>query len=401
MRGDVPMDRVILIKYGELSTKKANRNFFINTLYNNVRDKLVGFDVKIHKDRARMTIEFLEKDLDSIKTIIDHIFGIHTYHIATVVPTEDAIIQRKVLEVASENSFSTFKIETRRSDKSFPIHSQDYNRVLGGFLLKNIPNISVDVHHPDMWITVEVREHNSYIYYQSFQGSGGYPVGTQPKGMLMLSGGIDSPVAGYLAMKRGMVLEAVYFEAMPHTSIEARNKVIQLCKKLSVYTNHIHLHIVNFTPIQEEIYKNCREDYCITIMRRMMYRIMEQIAKMHKGLVIVNGESVGQVASQTLTSMSVINSVTSMPVIRPVACFDKLEIIDIARKIDTYDISIIPYEDCCTVFVPKHPVINPKLDTAIREENKFDYSSMIDQAVHSIQTITISEHMQNEFEDLL
>ena len=198
-----------------------------------------------------------------------------------------------------------------------------------------------------------------------------------------------------------MTLDAVYFEAMPHTSIEARNKVISLCKKLSSYTDHINLHIVNFTPIQEEIYKNCREDYMITIMRRMMYRIMDKLCKKYKGLVIVNGESVGQVASQTLTSMNVINSVTNLPVIRPVACFDKLEIMDIARDIDTYETSIIPYEDCCTVFVPKHPVINPKLGTCIEEESKFDYESMIDKCVEELNTIKVTDEVEKEFSDLL
>ena len=395
------MNQVILIKYGELTTKKANRSFFMNTLYQNICDKLSSFDVKIHKDRARMTIEFLEKDLKEIQKRIDKVFGIHAYHVATVVESKDESIQKTLLEIVSKEKFSTFKIETRRSDKTFPIHSQDYNRILGGLLLKNIPNISVDVHHPDLWITVEIREKNTFIYFQTHSGSGGYPVGTQQKGMLMLSGGIDSPVAGYLAMKRGMTLDAVYFEAMPHTSIEARNKVISLCQKLSEYTHKIHLHIMNFTPIQEEIYKNCREDYMITIMRRMMYRIMERLAKQQKGLVIVNGESIGQVASQTLTSMSVINSVTNMPVIRPVACFDKLEIMDIARKIDTYDISIIPYEDCCTVFVPKHPVINPKLETCIEEENKFDYEPMINTIVENKQTLVITQEDSSAFSDLL
>ena len=395
------MDRVILIKYGELSTKKANRNFFINTLYNNLKSKLVGYEVKIHKDRARMYVEFLEKDLDSIKNIVSKVFGIHTYHIAYIVETEDKLIQDKVLNTVRDMEFSTFKVETRRSDKSFSIHSQDYNRVLGGLILKNIDGVKVDVHNPDLWITVEIREKTSFIYFNSYKGSGGYPVGTQSKGMLMLSGGIDSPVAGYLAMKRGMTLDAVYFEAMPHTSIEARNKVISLCKKLSCYTDHINLHIVNFTPIQEEIYKNCREDYMITIMRRMMYRIMDKLCDTYKGLVIVNGESVGQVASQTLTSMNVINNVTNKPVIRPVACFDKLEIMDIARNIDTYDISIIPYEDCCTVFVPKHPVINPKLGTCIEEENRFDYESMIDTCIESINTIKVTDKKENEFSNLL
>lgn len=395
------MKRVILIKYGELSTKKGNRNFFINTLYNNVKNKLKKFDVVIRKDRARMYIEFMEKDLEAIKKIVDKIFGIHMYHIAYVVETSEESIKSTLLDVISTMSFKTFKVETKRSDKTFPINSQEFNRVLGGLILKNIDNISVDVHNPELWIKVEIREKNSFIYFNSFSGAGGYPVGTQPKGMLMLSGGIDSPVAGYLAMKRGVVLDCVYFEAIPHTSIEARNKVITLCKKLACYTDKINLHIVNFTPIQEEIYKNCREDYCITIMRRMMYRIMELIVNKYKGYVIVNGESIGQVASQTLTSMSVINSVTNVPVIRPVACLDKLEIIDIARKIDTYETSILPFEDCCTVFVPKHPAINPRLDVAISEENKFDYKAMVINCVESINTIKISSDDSLEFSDLL
>ncbi len=395
------MDRVILIKYGELSTKKANRNFFINTLYKNLKSKLSGYEVKIHKDRARMYIEFLEKDLDSIKSIVSKVFGIHTYHIAYIVDTDDKTIQDKVLSSVKLEAFKTFKIETKRSNKNFPIHGQDYNRVLGGLILKNIDGVSVDVHNPQLWITVEIRDKNTFIYFNSYTGSGGYPVGTQSKGMLMLSGGIDSPVAGYLAMKRGMTLDAVYFEAMPHTSIEARNKVITLCRKLSSYCDHINLHIVNFTPIQEEIYKNCREDYIITIMRRMMYRIMDKLCKKYNGLVIVNGESVGQVASQTLTSMNVINSVTNVPVIRPVACFDKLEIMEIARNIDTYETSIIPYEDCCTVFVPKHPVINPKLGIAVSEEAKFDYESMIDNCIETLNTIVITSEEDNQFSDLL
>ena len=395
------MNRVILIKYGELSTKKGNRNFFVKTLYDNVKNKLKNYDVKISKDRARMYIEFLDSDLDSIKKVIDRIFGIHMYHIAYIVDTNSETIKSSVLEIVKSVNFKTFKVETKRSDKSFPIGSQEFNHVLGGVILKNIENVKVDVHNPELLVQVEIREKNTYIYLNSYKGSGGYPVGTQPRGLLMLSGGIDSPVAGYLALKRGVKLDAVYFEAIPHTSLEARNKVIELCKKLAAYTDNINLHIVNFTPIQEEIYKNCREDYCITIMRRMMYRIMEKLANKYKGLAIVNGESIGQVASQTLTSMNVINSVTNIPVIRPVACLDKLEIMDIARKIDTYETSILPYEDCCTVFVPKHPVINPRIDISIYEEEKFNYREMIDTAVESINTIKVSEDMDNEFNDLL
>ncbi len=395
------MDKVILIKYGELSTKSGNRNYFINTLYRNIENKLRKYEVKIHKDRARMYIEFLEKDLDSIKSIIDKIFGIHKYHIASIVDVNDEIIQKKVLEIVKLEKFSTFKVEVKRSNKKFPISSMDYNRVLGGLILKNIPSISVDVHHPELLIKIEIREKETFIYCNQYLGSGGYPVGTQQRGLLMLSGGIDSPVAGYLSLKRGVIVDCVYFEAIPHTSIEARNKVISLCRKLVSYTDRIHLHIVNFTPIQEAIYKNCREDYCITIMRRMMYRIMDRICSLYDAKVIINGESIGQVASQTLTSLSVINSVTNVPVIRPLACFDKLEIIDIAKKIDTFDISIIPYEDCCTVFVPKHPVINPRLDVCLEEEEKFDYQSMIEIAVESINTISIVENESLEFSNYL
>ena len=395
------MDKVILIKYGELSTKKGNLNFFIKTLFNNLKNKLRDYDVLISKDRARMYIEFKDSELEDIKNIIDKTFGIHMYHIANIVDTNLEVIKSSVLEIVKNEKFSTFKVETKRSDKTFEVHSQDMNHVLGGVILRNIPNIKVDVRNPELLVQVEIREKHSYIYLNSYKGIGGYPVGTQPRGMLMLSGGIDSPVAGYLAMKRGVKLDCVYFEAIPHTSIEARNKVVDLCRKLAEYTDNINLHVVNFTPIQEEIYKNCREDYCITIMRRMMYRIMEKLSKKYKGYAIVNGESIGQVASQTLTSMNVINSVTNMPVIRPVACLDKLEIMEIARKLGTYEISILPFEDCCTVFVPKHPVINPTIETSIEEENKFDYMSMIDEAVKTINTIKVKVEKNSEYSDLL
>ena len=394
------MDKVILIKYGELSTKKGNRNFFINTLSNNVYNKLSKYDISIRKDRAHMYIEFKDSEFDSIKKDIDKVFGIHKYNIATIVPNDIDMIKDIVLKMVKEENPNTFKIETKRSNKNFPNDSLEVNNIVGGHVLRNTDNIKVDVHNPDMLVKIEIRDESTYIYYKEYNGAGGYPVGTQPTGMLMLSGGIDSPVAGYLAMKRGVKLECVYFEAIPHTSLDARNKVIELTRKLSEYQGSINLHVVNFTKIQEAIYRNCREDYCITIMRRMMYRIMEKICKSHKGLVIVNGESVGQVASQTLTSMNVINSVTNMPVIRPVACLDKLEIIDIARRIDTYETSILPYEDCCTIFVPKHPVINPRMDTAIEEENKFDYNTMIDEAIDNINTIKVTSKTE-EFSDLL
>ena len=395
------MKRVILIKYGELTTKKGNRNFFVNLLYKSIQNKLKNYDVIIFKDLSRMYIEFNENDLNEILKRVNNIFGIHEYLVAYKINTDEEEIKSKVLEIVKEENFSSFKVETKRSYKDFPIPSLEFSKQLGGLILKNIENIKVDVHNPDLLVNVEIRKDYTYIYTNYYYGLGGYPNNTLGKGMLMLSGGIDSPVAAYLAMKRGVHIEALYFEAIPHTSINARNKVIDLCKKLSVYTTSIKLHIVPFTEIQEEIYKTADPEYVITIMRRMMYRITERMAKRRKCLAIINGESIGQVASQTLTSMKVINNVTNYPVIRPVACLDKLEIMEIARKIDTYDISILPYEDCCTVFVPKHPVINPKLDLCEDMETRFDYQTLINKCLKNIKTITITENDKKEFEDLL
>ena len=384
------MNRVVLIKYGELTTKKDNRKFFINTLYNNIKKKLENIDVNISRDISRMYIEFNDKDIDIILEKLNLVFGIHTYQVAYKVDTDIDTIKEVALDIMKDKT-GTFKVETKRSDKSFPIESIDFSRTIGGVVLKGNSNLLVDVHNPDTTLSIEILSRYTYIYTNKYYGLGGYPVGVQSKGMLMLSGGIDSPVAGFLALKRGVKLDAVYFEAIPHTSLEARCKVIELSKKLCNYCDSMKLHIVPFTKIQEEIYKECNPEYVITIMRRMMYRIMEKLAKKNKGLIIVNGESIGQVASQTLTSMSVINSVTNMPVIRPVACLDKLEIIDIAKKIDTYDISILPYEDCCTVFVPRHPVINPNKQRCIEMEESFDYQTMINEAIRTVQTIKISD----------
>ena len=394
------MERVVLIKYGELTTKKGNRKFFINTLYQNIKKKLDGLNVKISRDISRMYIEFSDDEIDLVLKKLNQVFGIHTYQVAYKIETDLEAIKNLAKDIMSEKS-GTFKVETKRANKNFPIQSTEFSRQLGGLILKNNSNLTVDVHNPDTTLVVEILDRYTYLYTDQYYGLGGYPVGVQSKGMLMLSGGIDSPVAGFLALKRGVKIDAVYFEAIPHTSLEARNKVIELSRKLCQYTDTIKLHIVPFTNIQEAIYKECNPEYCITIMRRMMYRIMEKLAKKNKGLVIINGESIGQVASQTLTSMSVINSVTNMPVIRPVACLDKLEIIDIAKKIDTYDISILPYEDCCTVFVPKHPVINPNINECLINEEKFDYEVMIEDTVNNTNTIVITEKTDENFSNLL
>ena len=382
--------KIILIKYGELTTKKDNRKVFINILYNNIKKALVDYKVNIIKTRDRMYIETTE-NIDEIVDILKNIFGIHSIVVATRVNTNIEEIEATVLEVVKTIDFTTFKVETNRADKSFPINSMDFSRRIGSLVLKNIEGKKVDVHNPDYLLHIEIRKDYTYIYHKEVKASGGYPVSVAGKGLLMLSGGIDSPVAGYLAMKRGIKIECVYFESPPHTSIMAKNKVKKLVEELTKYDASITLNVVKFTDIQEAIYKNIDPTYMITIMRRMMYRISEKIMEKTSCLCLINGESVGQVASQTLTSMSVINSVTNVPVIRPVACLDKLEIIDISRKIGTYETSILPYEDCCTIFLPKHPVINPKLEKAIEYENSFDYQELIKEAINSREIITIDK----------
>lgn len=390
------MEKIILIKYGELTTKKNNRNLFINLLYENIKNKLKNYDVKIVKNRVRMFIE-TNDNIDEIVNILSNIFGIHSIVVAYKVDNNIDSIKTNVLDIVKNIEFKTFKVETKRSDKRFPIPSMEFNNVIGGLILKNISNVKVDVHNPEYELKIEIREDYAYIYTKELKGAGGYPVGVAGKGLLMLSGGIDSPVAGYLAMKRGIKIECIYFESPPHTSIQAKNKVKKLVEKLSKYNSNIVLNIINFTEIQEAIYKYCPKEYMITIMRRMMYRISEQVARKRKALVIINGESVGQVASQTLNSMNVINNVTNYPVIRPVSCLDKLEIIDISKKIDTYETSILPYEDCCTIFLPKHPVINPILEKALDYENNFDYEMLINNAVNNVETIVIDKE-NNKFD---
>lgn len=385
------MDKMILIKYGELTTKKANRNLFISHLYKDIKDKLKDYSINIIKDNSRMYIE-TNDDIESITNILTKVFGIHSIVIAYKVNTNTDIIKEKVLEVVKNINFKTFKVDTKRSYKEFPYTSMEFNNVIGGLILKSIPNISVDVHNPEYTLKLEIRNDYTYIYTKEIMGAGGYPNGVAGKGLLMLSGGIDSPVSGYLAMKRGIKLECIYFESPPHTSIQAKNKVKSLVKKLTNYQSEIKLYVVNFTKIQEEIYKNADPEYMITIMRRMMYRISEKIIKRNNLYVLINGESVGQVASQTLTSMNVINNVTNIPVLRPVCCMDKLEIIDIAKKIDTYETSILPYEDCCTIFLPKHPVINPTLDKCLLYETLFDYEELINEAINNIEIIKINNN---------
>ena len=395
------MKKLIIIKYGELTTKKDNINFFIKTLKTNLEETLSNYKCEISYDKGRMFIES-DDDLEIIKDKVKNTFGIHEINIAYKLDNTDFDnIATNLLKLIEDKQFETFKVETKRSNKNYPMDSMEISRKLGGVVLKNKQGVKVDVHNPEVLINVEIRFDAAFIYFEKEKGLGGYPVGTLGKGLLMLSGGIDSPVAGYMALKRGVRLEAIYFDAPPHTSEAAKNKVINLAKKLANYSGYVKLHVINFTEVEENILKNCPRDYLITIMRRMMYRISETIAIRNNCKCLVNGESIGQVASQTLTSMSAIGRVVNIPVIRPVACLDKLDIIDIAKDIDTYDISIEPYEDCCTIFVPDHPVINPEYELCEEYENNFNWQDMIKKCIEEETVIKIENKISEEHSSIL
>ena len=392
------MKKLIIIKYGELTTKHDNINFFIKTLKNNIESSLSGIDNKITYDVGRM---FIETDkYDEVVKKLTNTFGIHEINIAYEIDDRSLDnISKVLIELLSDKDFNTFKVVTKRSDKSYPIKSMDVSKSLGGDVLKNKKTVKVDVNNPELLINVEIRNNKAYLYFEKVEGIGGYPVGTLGKGMLMLSGGIDSPIAGYLAMKRGIRIEGVYFDSPPHTSIDAKNKVLELASILSSYSGYVKLHVIHFTEIQEAIYRYCPKEYMITIMRRMMYRIAEKLAHKNNCKAIINGESVGQVASQTLTSMAAINEVIKMPVLRPVCCYDKIEIIDLAKRIGTYDVSIRPFQDCCTIFVPEHPVINPEIEKAREYEQAFDFETLINEAVKNDEVIKLP--LENKFDDIL
>ena len=388
------MDKLILIKYGELTTKKDNRKFFIKELVNNIRKKIDDIEIEYSLDRMYIKSNNIDDTISKLKEV----FGIYSIIECYKVNTNIDEIKDTILNLLKNKNFKTFKVVTKRSDKSFPISSMEFSSKIGGVILKNIES-KVDVHNPDIYVNIEIKNGYTYIYTNEIKGLGGYPVGVQGKGLLMLSGGIDSPVAGYLALKRGIDVECIYFDSPPHTSIEAKNKVIDLANILNKYSGKIKIFVVPFTKLQETIYKNVQNEYMITIMRRMMYRIAHKLALKNKCKVIINGESIGQVASQTLTSINTINSVTNFPIIRPVCCLDKLEIIEISKKIGTYDISIRPYEDCCTVFVPKHPSINPDINKCLEFEKNFDYESLIDETINNVQVIYKLD--RNKHSDLL
>lgn len=395
------MNKIIFIKYGELNTKHKNINFFLDKLYQNVKEKLKDDQVDIYYNVARMYIKLNKDNLELVINKLKQVFGILKIVIAYEIDSDLEVIKKEALKLLKTETFNTFKVTTKRADKRFNYSSMEVNCLVGSYLLQNLKNKKVDVHQPNLTLTIEIRSKGTYLYLKEIEGLGGYPVSIQGKALLMLSGGIDSPVAGFLSLKRGVEIECLYFDSPPHTSLEALNKVKSLVKQLSLYTLNIKLHIILFTEIQEAIYKHVDSAYMITIMRRMMYRISNRLATKLKAHALINGESIGQVASQTLTSMKAINRVTNIPIIRPLACFDKLEIIKIAKEIGTYEISILPFEDCCTIFVPTHPVINPEVNKCLSLEKRFDYQKMINDCLKKIKSYDLNDLIDSSNNHLL
>ncbi|MBF7024490.1 tRNA uracil 4-sulfurtransferase ThiI [Staphylococcus kloosii] len=391
----------LLVRYGELTLKGANRKMFVNQLRTNVQKALKSFDgIKIKANRDRMYIELEETaDIDAIIERLSKIFGI--YSISPVMKLEktvEAVEEQASAFAKNYASGDTFKIDVKRADKNFPYDTYELQRQVGGAVLNDNEHITVNVKQPDHEIKVEVRIDAIYIYDQTIEGAGGLPVGTGGKTLLMLSGGIDSPVAGMEVMRRGVTIEAIHFHSPPFTSEKAKDKVIELTRILSQHVGPIKLHIVPFTELQKQINKVVHERYTMTSTRRMMMQVADKLVHKIGAHAIVNGENLGQVASQTLKSMYAINHVTSTPVLRPLLTLDKEEIVKKAKNIGTFDVSIQPYEDCCTIFTPKNPVTEPDFEKVVKYESVFDFEEMIDNAVANIETLTITKDYQSEKE---
>lgn len=384
------MERLILVRYGEIYLKGQNRPFFEKMLMNNIKKALEPFGKpKIYKAQGRIYIENLKVEgivLDRLSKVFGAI-GINpawkTDKDLEAIQAMVKAVMEDALEKATKENL-TFKVESRRADKTFPMNSMDLSRKMGGFILKNFPGLKVDVHNPDIKINLEIREH-AYAYHENIPGAGGMPVGTNGKTALLLSGGIDSPVAGWMIAKRGVRLTAVHYHSFPYTSDKAKEKVIDLCRLLTEYCGPIRLYVVPFTEIQQELYEKCPDGLLTVLMRRFMMRIAERIAKKEGAQALVTGESIGQVASQTLEALASTDDVVSMPVFRPLVGLDKNEIVEISKKINTYETSILPYEDCCTVFVPRHPVTRPKLEKVRQAENMVDVEVLIERALEDVE----------------
>ncbi|MDE6660760.1 MAG: tRNA 4-thiouridine(8) synthase ThiI [Anaeroplasmataceae bacterium] len=383
----------ILVRFGDLTLKGKNQKEFLRRLYELMALKMKGLNVEIENTHDRIYIHLNDVPAEEVVKRLEYVSGISSYSFVVKCSNDLKDIKTTALELMKEiaNKDITFKVETRRANKNYPLHSMEVTKQVAGYVLANHHLLHVDVHHPEVTLHLELKGNSCYLYNTEIRAMGGYPVGVAGKGLLMLSGGIDSPVAGYLAMKQGVEVECIHFESTPLTSIESAQKVIDLVKIMARYSpkNKINLHMVPFKELHMALLDNVPESYNITIMRRMMYRIASKLAEKKDCLCIINGESVGQVASQTLRSMNTINSVTSIPVLRPLCTYDKLDIIAISKKMECFDISIKPFEDCCTVYVPKAPATAPKIDKCEAYEKAFDYETMVNDAVEHTNSITI------------
>lgn len=394
---------VILIRYGELALKGKNRDQFEETLVRSVKSVLRSFfKVKVRRNYGRMYVELHGEDAYEVMERLKRVFGISSFSPTIQVDPDIETIKEKALEMIRQMNPEprTFRVVTRRADKRYPIPSMEVNRMVGTHILRAIPAIKVDVHQPDTVVNIEIRTEGTFISCETIPGPGGLPVGASGKVMLLLSGGIDSPVAGWMMLKRGVTLEAIHFHSYPFTSERALQKVRDLAQKLTRWGGTVRLHVVPFTEIQTAIREKCPEDYLITIMRRFMMRVSERVAANANAKALSTGESLGQVASQTLESMETINKVVSIPILRPLIGMDKTEITDISRKIDTYELSILPYEDCCTVFTPKNPVTRPKPYLAERFEEALDVEALVEDAVNRTEIEEITTKPREVVTDL-
>lgn len=386
------MQEVVLVRYGEIILKGLNRPLFEEKLLKNIKRALRNERFRIWRSQARIYIEPLVNESLNIPAIVEKlkkVFGIVSVSPAYKIESNmDSIYKASVECLRRMPNIRTFKVESKRGDKSFPMTSPEISRETGAFILNSIPSVKVDVNNPDAVVNVEVREY-AYVYSEVVRSYGGMPTGTNGKAMLLISGGIDSPVAGWMIAKRGVELEAVHFFSPPYTGPKARQKVIDLCKILASYTGRIKLHIVPFTDIQIELRDKCPEEQLTILMRRFMMRIAEKIAKESQCSALITGENLGQVASQTMQSLVASDAVVSIPVFRPLIGFDKVEIVQAAQKIDTYETSILPYEDCCTIFLPKRPETKPKLNKLEESEKHLLIEELINNAVVNIETLDL------------
>jgi len=381
----------IMVRFGELSTKGKNKNEFIKVLAKNIRGALSDFNnVEVVWRYDHIYVKLNDNNPEQIIEVLQDVSGIQG--LSLVLKTDDDIenLKNVCLDLVKQEQGNTFKVHAKRANKKYPIVSDQINREIAKVILQNT-NLKVDVHNPDILVSIEIREEGAYVFTHTYKGAGGYPLGVGGKIMHMLSGGIDSPVAAYLLMKRGIKIECIHFASPPYTNAGVIEKLKDLLGKLNKFQPEIRLNIIPFTKLQEEIYKQSDESYAITLMRRMMFRLADKLAKKRRCLAISSGESVGQVASQTLDSMNVINAVSNMPVLRPVVCYDKTEIIDLAKRLNTFDISIRPFEDCCTIFAPKNPKTKPALDKVLEYESKWDYEAMIDEAIKNVEVIYVKK----------